>query len=117
MRTVLALVVTLISTTCFADSRPIAGDYGSKAGCASMPPYTVHAGSDLLRLTPTAMNGLSWACSFDSVTKGSKGYSVAASCTADGKTKPVTVTIVEHPDGTLTYKAKSGRFTLHRCKP
>ena len=33
------------------------------------------------------------------------------------KTKPVTVTIIEHADGTLTYKAKNGRFTLHRCKP
>jgi hypothetical protein len=117
MRTVLALVVTLISTTCFADSLPIAGDYGSDAGCASTPPFTVDAGSDLLRLTPTAMNGLSWACSFDSVTKRSKGYSVAASCTADGQTKPVKVTIVEHPGGSLTYKAKNGRFTLHRCKP
>jgi hypothetical protein len=117
MRSVLALVVTLMSTTCFAASLPIAGDYGSEAGCASTPPFTVDSGSDLLRLTSTAMNGLEWACSFDRVTKRNNRYSVAASCSADGATKPVRVTIVEHPDGTLTYKARNGRFTLHRCKP
>src|SRR5689334_19208402 len=112
MRAVLALAVASMSTGCLADSLPIANDYGSDAGCATPPPYTVDAGSDLLRLTPTAMNGLEWACSFEHVTKKSKGYSIAASCSADGATKPLKVTIVEHSDGTLTYKAKNGRFNL-----
>jgi hypothetical protein len=116
MRTVLALAVTLMSTSCFADSLPIPGDYGSDAGCATPPPYTIDNGSDLLRLTPTAMNGLEWSCAFDQVTKKPKGYSIAASCTADGTTKPLKVTIIEYSDGTITYKAKNGRFNLHRCK-
>jgi|SRR5579871_3529336 len=117
MRAVLALAATLISTAAFADSLPITGDYGSDAGCATPPPYTVDNGSDLLRLTPTAMNGLEWSCAFGDVTKNSRGFTIAASCTAGGTTKPLKVTIIQYSDGTITYKAKNGRFNLHRCKP
>ncbi len=116
MRLGIAAAACLAAFPCLAASLPTAGDYGSDAGCAAAPPFTADAGALQLRLTPTAMHGLEWACTFDRVTKRGAAYEVAASCSSEGETRHVTVTVAEHPDGTLTYTDDSGAVVLHRCR-
>jgi hypothetical protein len=116
MRVALGLLGALFSSTCLAATLPILGDYGGPAACAVQPPFSGDTGDLWLLVTRTAVEGLEWGCSFDSVRTKGKTYSVSASCAVEGVTSHETLTFSENSArGTLSFVGMGLRVTLNRC--
>src|SRR5262249_5425692 len=104
-----------VSPSLAATSLPLAGDYGTAAGCASSPPFSVETAASVLRLSAHEVNGLEWKCSFKRVTKTLMGYSIAAACASEGSTQTVGISLWQTPAGVL-YAGPNGLALLHRCR-